>query len=109
MIKLIYCITRKKSMSVEEFQRYWRETHGAIAARILGVRRYVQCHVLPELYSGDGGPTYDGAAELWFDDLASMQEAMRSPERDAAVEDERNFIDHSKVFAIVTEEKPVVE
>jgi len=27
----------------------------------------------------------------------------------AAREDERNFIDHSKVFAIVTEEKVVVD
>jgi len=112
MVKLIYCITRKEGLSVEEFQRYWRETHGPIAARIPGVRRYVQSHVLPELYAGDPsreGPAYDGAAELWFDDLESMRRAMTSPEVQAAHEDERNFIDHSRVFAIVTEEKPVVE
>lgn len=109
MIKLIYCITRKPDMPVEEFQRYWRETHGPIAGRIPGVRRYVQCHTLPELYAGDRAPAYDGAAELWFDDMEAMRAAMASPERDAAVEDERNFIDHSRVFAIITEEKPVVE
>ena len=107
MVKLIYCITRKQGMSVEEFQRYWRETHGPIAARIPGLRRYVQCHTLPELYARDTPPAYDGAAELWFDDMASFREAMRSPEVQAAREDETNFIDHSRVALFVTEEKPV--
>ena len=109
MVKLIYVITRKAGMPVAEFQRYWRETHGPIAARIPGLRRYVQCHTLPELYDRDPPPAYDGAAELWFDDVVSMREAMVSPEVAAAREDERNFIDHSRVLAIVTEEKVVVE
>jgi len=108
MVKLIYVITRKPGLSVEDFQRYWRETHGPIAARIPGVRRYVQCHTLPELYAGDRDPPYDGAAELWFDDLESFRRAAGSPEVAAAREDERNFIDHSRVALIVTEEKPVV-
>jgi uncharacterized protein (TIGR02118 family) len=108
MVKLIYCITRKPGLSVEEFQRYWRQTHAPIAARIPGVRRYVQCHTLPELYSGENAPVYDGAAELWFDDYESFRSAMRSPEVQAAREDERKFIDHGKVFAIVTEENVIV-
>ncbi|MGB2694003.1 MAG: EthD domain-containing protein [Dehalococcoidia bacterium] len=109
MVKLIYAITRKQELSVKEFQRYWRETHGPIAARIPGVRRYVQCHVLPELYTGDNAPAYDGAAELWFDDIDAMRSALTSPQMQAAREDEGNFIDHSHVFAIVTEENVVVE
>ena len=109
MVKLIYGINRKPGMSVEEFQRYWRETHGPIAARLPGVRRYVQCHTLPEPYTRENPPPYDGVAELWFDDMATLQQAMASPELKAAREDERNFIDHSRTFLIVTEEKPVVE
>ena len=109
MVKLIYCINRKPDMSVEEFQRYWREVHGSIAARIPGVRRYVQSHVVPSTYQPDSPPAYDGAAELWFDSLEAFQEAMRSPEVRAAVEDERNFIDHSKVFWVLTEENVVVD
>jgi uncharacterized protein (TIGR02118 family) len=108
MVKLIYCISKKPELSVEEFQRYWRETHGPIAGRIPGLRRYVQCHVLPELY-GRNQPAYDGAAELWFDDLEAMRAAMQSPEVKAALEDEKNFIDHSRVASFVTVEKPVVE
>lgn len=109
MVKLIYVITRKAGMPVEEFQRYWREVHAPIAGAIPGVRRYVQCHVLPELYDRDAAPAYDGAAELWFDDFEAMQAAFQSPETAAAREDERNFIDHSKSFLIFTEENVVVD
>lgn len=109
MIKLIYCINRKPGMSVEEFQRYWRETHAPIAGRIPGVRRYVQCHTVPAAYSGGAQPPFDGAAELWFDDLDAFAAAMRSPEVQAAREDERNFIDHSRVALFITEEHPVVD
>lgn len=109
MVKLIYCISRKPGMSVEEFQRYWRDVHGPIAGKIPGLRRYVQCHVVPSLYERETKPAYDGAAELWFDDLDAMAAAMRSPEVAAALEDEKNFIDHARVASFVTTEKPVVE
>jgi uncharacterized protein (TIGR02118 family) len=109
MVKLIYCISKKPGMTVEQFQAYWRGTHAPIAAAIPGLRRYVQCHVVPETYGGNTQPGFDGAAELWFDSLDAMREAMRSPEVAAALEDEKNFIDHSRVASFVTIEKPVVE
>ena len=108
MVKLIYCITRKPGLSVEEFQRYWRETHAPIAARIPGVRRYVQCHALPQLYGGPSAPAYDGAAEVWFDDYESFTKAVGSPEVKAAREDELHFIDHSRSALFFTEENVVV-
>ena len=109
MVKLIYCISKKPEMTIEEFQTYWRETHGPIAARIPGVRRYVQCHAVPETYAGRTPPAFDGAAELWFDSIDAMRGAMGTPEVAAALEDEKNFIDHSRVASFVTVEKPVVE
>ena len=84
MVKLIYCISKKPDLSVEEFQRYWRDTHGPIAGRIPGLRRYVQSHVVPELYARDTPPAFDGAAELWFEDLDALRAAMKSPELQAA-------------------------
>jgi uncharacterized protein (TIGR02118 family) len=109
MVKLIYCISKLSHLSVEEFQTYWRKTHGPIAGRIPGLRRYVQCHTAPETYGRAQEPGFDGAAELWFDDLDSMRAAMASPEVKAALEDEKNFIDHSRVASFVTVEKVVVE
>ena len=108
VVKLIYCISKKPEMSVEEFQRYWREVHAPIAGAIPGVRRYVQSHVVPQTYGGQRAPGFDGAAELWFDDLDAMRAAMGTPEVAAAMEDEKNFIDHTRVASFVTTENVVV-
>jgi uncharacterized protein (TIGR02118 family) len=108
MVKLIYCISKKPDMTVEEFQEYWRGTHAPIAAAIPGVRRYVQCHVVPDTYGARNAPAFDGAAELWFDDLDAMRAAMGTPEVAAALEDEKNFIDHRRVASFITVEHPIV-
>jgi uncharacterized protein (TIGR02118 family) len=41
MIKLIYSFRKRAGMSDEEFDRYWRDVHGPIGARIPGLRRLV--------------------------------------------------------------------
>ena len=104
MVKAIYLIRRKPGMSVEDFHRYWREVHGAIAARIPGLRRYVQCHAIEDAPAAD----YDGAAEAWFDDLAAVERAVASPEYKAAREDEGRFIDLDRTSLIFTEEVAVI-
>ena len=51
MVKLIYCISKKPELSVEEFQTLLaRDARRRSPARIPGLRRYVQCHTVPELY-----------------------------------------------------------
>ena len=107
MVKLIYCISKLPELSVEEFQRYWRETHAPIAGAIPGLRRYVQSHVVPDVYDRST-PPYDGAAELWFDDMDALRKAMASPETRAALDDEKNFIDHTRVASFITTENLVV-
>lgn len=102
MVKAIYLIRRKPDMSFEDFHRYWREVHGSIAARIPGMRRYVQCHAT------DATAEYDGAAEAWFDDMAAVERAVASPEYAAARADEARFIDLSRTTLIFTEEVPII-
>ena len=59
MIKLVYCITRRHGMALEEFSRYWREVHGPIGRRIPGLRRLVQSH--PTRQPADlSPPPFDG-------------------------------------------------
>ena len=108
MIKLIYCITKKPGLSDREFSDYWMNVHGPIGARIPGLRRLVQSHRVP--VAGDARPAdYDGAAELWFDDLEALLAARKSTEWKAATEDEVNFIDHSRVAYFVAEERVIFE
>ena len=103
MIKLVYCITKKPGMTDGEFSRYWKDVHGPIGARIPGLRRLIQSHRIT--VKGDKyQPDYDGVAELWFDDAQSMLSARGTPEWEASVQDEVNFIDHNKVAYFVAEE-----
>ena len=71
MIKAVFLVHKRPDMDDEEFRRYWRETHGPIAAKVPGVRKYVQSLAIPE---PDGTrPAYDGFAEMWFDSRESFE------------------------------------
>ena len=108
MIKLVYCITKKASLTDNAFFHYWLNVHGPIGARIPGLRRLVQSHRLT--LAGDNYQTnYDGVAELWFDDIQSLLAARQSPEWKASTQDEANFIDHTKVAYLITEEHVVFD
>ncbi len=53
-------------------------------------------------------PEYDGVAGVWFESEEERMEAMSSPEGQklsaALLEDEGNFIDHSKFSAFIVKE-----
>lgn len=53
-------------------------------------------------------PEYDGVAEVRFESEEDLIEGMNSPEGQelgaALLEDEKNFIDHSKSSAFIVEE-----
>jgi len=106
MIKLVYCITRRPGMTLEEFSRYWREVHGPIGRRIPGLRRLVQSHPVP-LPPDMALPGFDGMAELWFDDMAALEAARRSPEWRVSTADEANFIDAPRTALFLTEEQEI--
>jgi uncharacterized protein (TIGR02118 family) len=82
MVKLITAASRLPGLTLEEFQQHWYEVHGPLGAKLPGLRRYVQNHAIAEAYTFRGF-THDGWAELWFDDLAALQRAWASPEREA--------------------------
>ncbi len=106
MIKLVYCITKKPGLTDEEFFRYWEQVHGPIGRRIPHLRRLVQSHRLN--VPGDPvRPDYDGMAELWFDDVEALLAARQSPEWKASTEDEKYFVDHTKVAYFVSEEHEI--
>jgi uncharacterized protein (TIGR02118 family) len=93
-------------MTLDEFSRYWREVHGPIGRRIPGLRRLVQSHPVPhppDMAAAD----FDGMAELWFDNMAALQAARRSPEWQASTADEANFIDATRTAVFVTEEAEI--
>ena len=121
MIKLVYCLRRLPELSREQFQQYWFDKHAPLVRKngeTLRIRRYVQVHSLDDpmneaLRGGRGGPEpYDGVAELWWDSVEDLQEAMESPAGQVAalelLEDEKTFIDLSKSPLWIARERPVI-
>lgn len=83
---------RKTGMAVEEFQNYWLTTHADKAKIYPGLRRYTVSLTLVSGYRR-GEPSYDGVAELSFDDLDAFEAARRSPQFAEGMADLGNFID----------------
>ena len=117
MIKFIMCITRHPKMTREEFKDYWMNSHGPFFmsnADTMGAKKYVQSHTLDTplnegLRTSRGMQAeYDGVAEVWFESEQALMEGMSSPEGQKLgallLEDEGNFIDHSKSTAFIVNE-----
>jgi uncharacterized protein (TIGR02118 family) len=103
MVKIVYCITKRPDLSHEEFFRYWKNIHAPIGAKIPRLRKLVQSHRI-NIPGDNHAPAYDGIAELWFDNIEDLLAARQSPEWQASTKDEANFIDHTKVAYLITQE-----
>jgi len=90
MFTVTFVLNEKPGMDRGEALRYWRDTHGPIAGKIPGVRRYVQQHALA---APEGEPPFLGVASMYFDDTQAFAAAAASPEFAAAIKDVDNFAD----------------
>lgn len=117
MIKLMMVLYRKPGTTRAEFRAYWNDQHGPFFMKNAGTiraKKYVQSQTidtpLNEAIRASRGmqPECDGVAEVWFESEADMIEAMGTPEGQALsaalLEDENNFIDHSRSSAFVVNE-----
>jgi uncharacterized protein (TIGR02118 family) len=68
------------------------------------VRRYVQCHTLPEAYGRGPEPRYDGVPMSWFDDLEALRTSARSPELQRTRADELNFMISGRLPFVIARE-----
>jgi uncharacterized protein (TIGR02118 family) len=107
MIRIVFLLRRKPEMSRKDFQKYWLERHGPLAARYavtLNILRYVQSHTIEDPLNdalpgkrGNMLEPYDGVAEIWYSSREDLVEAFSRKEAQSAgeklLEDERRFID----------------
>ena len=96
MTKVIFVLHKRPDMDRDEFRRYWRDVHGPIAARMPGLRKYVQNYAVCLTPRPATSPC-DGIAELWFDSAEAMQAAFASPEGVATMADSPNFLDPDRI------------
>lgn len=113
MVKLIVAIKRHRGMSPEDFHKHWSSNHAQLvrtnAASLKYIRKYVQCHTIPDEYKR-GEVAYDGTAEIWFDSVGDKEAFFSDPEYLEKIQpDEKRFADMTKTVFFVTEEEPILE
>jgi uncharacterized protein (TIGR02118 family) len=108
MAKGIGFVKRRPGMSVEDFQRHWREIHGSLGLAVPGLRRYEQSHTRLAAYAQGREPKWDGISLIWFDDSKALRAGMTSPEFKLAQTDDPNFIKPGPVPFIITTEHVIV-
>lgn len=96
MIKLVSLLQRDESFTRAEFVEHWRKTHVEYAEMIPELQRYATSVPVEE------DAPYDGIAELWFDDIESMQSGFDSEAGQRAQADAEKFIAHSERILVET-------
>jgi uncharacterized protein (TIGR02118 family) len=98
-------LQKRSDISSHDFRRHWRDSHGPLAARLPGLRRYHQNYVVDRAQRGityaRGGHDFDGFSELWFDDLPSMSAAFATEQVQQLGEDEDRFIGELKLITAI--------
>jgi uncharacterized protein (TIGR02118 family) len=107
LVKAVWRMRRKAGVSLGEFRRHWIEIHGVIAAKIPGVRRYVQSHVIDEAYTY-AEPRWDGVAQLWWDSPAALSDALKTPQFKEDMRDGEEFIDGGSISFFLAQEYVVI-
>ena len=112
MIKFTILLTRKPTLTRDEFVDHHRNVHAdlfmSVSAVQANVRRYVQQHALPVELPGLPPVKYDGITELWFDDADGIARVFTDPVYLERIRpDEASFLDLERCDFIVSAENPV--
>ncbi len=98
MFKIIFLVTKRSDMTREAYQAYSTDTHAPLVLKLPGLEKYVVN------YGVGDAPAYDGAIELWFASAEAFQAALGSPEGQAALADQPNFLDTDKTVMLPVQE-----
>ena len=107
--KIIEIIHRRPDLEVAQYQAHWRQVHGPIAAGIPAVRRYIQNHPRPGAYRDGRTPFCDGYAMVWMNSMAEMRASPETPEYQATIADEANFIDGERLDVVIVKEHVILD
>ena len=109
VIKSLSLLTRKSTLSQEEFRRIWISEHAPLVHVVPQVRRYILSFILEEPIRPDV-PTQamnvDAVAELWYDDIAALKAAAASPQMKAVTDN--GALHLSAIKSFITEEVAII-
>ena len=95
----------KEGMSKDEFVNHWLTKHAPLAKKKFGDK--LKKYVINIVMSADGEePGYQGTAELWFDNMTTVQTIMSSPAFEQVMADSANFT--RKGTMVILEEHTII-
>jgi uncharacterized protein (TIGR02118 family) len=102
MYRLMSFLARRPNLDRPAFVDWWLHRHAPLVTAVPGLRRYViSPAAVPE------ATTFDGVAELWFDDADSMTRGFASPAGAAARAD--GAAHTSRIERLHVDEHPFVD
>ena len=107
MTKVIFVAKKRPDLTDDEFITYWQQIHAPLVAKVPGVRRYV-IQPVTRAALADADPVCDGVAEIWFENLAMVQDAAASAAGQIASADIAKFC-APQSGAVVVDEIAVAE
>src|SRR5919198_2258316 len=104
--KLIFVLYCRNDITHEECMARWNDRqHTRLVRRIPNLVKHVRNAVIQLPFVG----ATDGLGELWFPSVDAMNEALSSPEFNAAVLDAQRFLDLGRTYAVVVDEILVID
>lgn len=120
-VKLIHFLKRKPGMSIDAFNRHWKERHAPAVLAATGgglVRKYVlntqhdfdRGFFAGSIFAHGSVNAYDGVEEFWFDSLDDLAQMRRDPRIHEAIRaSEADFVDAGGTFSMVTTERVIYD
>jgi uncharacterized protein (TIGR02118 family) len=103
--KVVFILFRRPDLTHDQSMAEWSgNQHTSIVREIPGLKRWIQNHPMGAKDEGSS----DGIGELWFEGAEALDKAMKSAEMSAAAEDAKRFLDMTRTYAMVVEEKTIV-
>jgi uncharacterized protein (TIGR02118 family) len=103
--KAVFVVFKKADLTAaQSFAEWDGAKHTALVRKIPGLKKWVQNRVTGAKNEGNA----DGIGELWFESAEAMVQGMKSPELAAAAEDAKRFLDMTRTYAIIVEERTII-
>ena len=103
--KVVFVLFRRTDLTHDQSMAEWSgNQHTSIVRKIPGLKRWIRNHPMGAKDEGSS----DGIGELWFEGAEARDKALKSAEMSAAAEDAKRFLDMTRTYAMVVEEKTIV-
>jgi uncharacterized protein (TIGR02118 family) len=102
-------LKRKPGLTLEEFNRYWRDVHGPLVRGTPEVARHFVKYVQHQLTPGKSSPgapelPYDAFSETWYETAEDRERMRAEPKfKEVIAPDEANFLDPVRLAMIDTQ------